>query len=76
MPITKTKLTKDQRLRLINSLDHNSRVVNAQLVKVDETPITLIEYQTNSKGKYLKYYPDDETLNFILNGMKLERESA
>lgn len=70
--ITKTRLNKDQITRLINTLDINQPIRNAYLCQVTGTQIKKIAINYTN-GKKEVFYPMDDELDIILNGIVLTR---
>lgn len=72
MSVKKTKLNEDQTLRLINVLDINQPIRNAYLCEVNGTSVKkfAINY---TNGEKESFYPMDDDINFIINGVVLTR---
>ena len=71
MKTKKTLLTPLQLLRLINVLRDDKAPMQAYLVEVVDTPIKKL---TMVFGDHTEdYYPNEEDLDFILNGLHVER---
>lgn len=70
--IKKTKLNSNQLTRLINVLEINKAIKSAYLCQVKNTCVTkiAINYEDGDKESY---YPMDDDLDFIVNGIELTR---
>ena len=72
MSIKKTPLTKNQLLRLYNHCNDDGKVKCATLCEVEGTPFYRIEIEYYNMGKE-SIYPNKDTLDYILNGVHVER---
>lgn len=70
--INKTKLTQVQILRLINVLDIDKEIRNAYLCEVKDTCVKKIAINY-ANGDKESYYPDNDDINLIMNGITLTR---
>jgi hypothetical protein len=70
--VKKTKLNQDQITRLINVLDINKPIRSAYVCEVKGTAIkkVAINYENGDKESF---YPDNEELEIIVNGITLTR---
>lgn len=70
--INKTKLTQNQITRLINVIDSDKPIRNAYLCSVKGTCIKKIavNYENGDKESF---YPMDDDLDIIINGIVLTR---
>ena len=71
MPTKTTKLTHVQIIRLMSVMHIDERIENAELVEVVGTPVSKIN--ATFKDHEESIYPNEEDMNFILNGIKVER---
>lgn len=71
-PVKKQKLDHHQLLRLVNVIDSTNEIRNAYLCEVKDTCIKkiAINYENGDKESF---YPMDDDLDFILNGIVLTR---
>ena len=74
MPVKKTKLNGNQLTRLINVLDIKKAIKSAYICQVKDTCITKIAINYNDGDKE-SYYPMDDDLDFIVNGIELTRNN-
>ena len=75
MSVKKTPLTKEQICRIYNYCNDNGKVKSATLHEVIGTKVRKIDIEYYNMGKE-SFYPNDDTLDFILNGIQLERNKA
>ena len=75
MSVKKTPLNKNQLLRLYNHCNDNGKVKCATLCEIEETKIFRIEIEYYNMGKE-NFYPSEDTLDYILNGVHVERNRA
>lgn len=75
MSIKKTQLTKAQINRMYNYCNDNGKLKSVTLNEVVGTKLRRIDIEYYNMGKET-FCPDDDTLDFILNGIKLERNKA
>jgi len=70
--IKKQKLDHHQLLRLINTIDTNQEIRNAYLCEVNGTCVKkiAINYENGDKESF---YPMDDDLDYIMNGIVLTR---
>ena len=71
MATKSTELTYKQYLRLIQLYDLIDKPTMIELVEVLDTPIRKIHIVYNDHDESI--YPSEEDMDFILNGIKLER---
>ena len=67
---TKTKLNEEQILRLINTIDVKNDIRSAYVCQVNGASKIAINYINGEKESF---YPMDDDLNFIVNGIVLTR---
>lgn len=72
--IIKTPLNENQKKHLDMVLNSTELVKNATLCVVEGTMVKMIEIEMLN-GNQESFYPNEETLDFILNGIKLERNA-
>ena len=73
--IIKTPLNNEQILRLINVLEFTyGEVKTATLCEIKDTVVSMIDIEYID-GQKESFYPNSEKLEFILNGIKLERNA-
>lgn len=72
--IKKTPLNTEQINHLEALLDTNANVKVANLCEIEGLVIKYIDIEM-ANGNKETFYPDDETLDFILNGIKLTRNA-
>lgn len=73
--VKKTLLTGSQINRIYNYCNDNGKFKAATLCEVEGTAVRKIEIEYYNMGKEI-LYPDDSTLDYILNGVHVERNKA
>lgn len=72
MSVKKTPLTGSQINRVYNYCNDNGKFKSATLCEVEGTTVRKIDIEYYNMGKE-SFYPDDGTLDYILNGVHVER---
>ena len=73
MGVSKYELRGNQITRLYNHSKDGGKIKNATLCVIDETSIKRIEIEFYNMGKQT-IYPNEDTLDYIINGVHVERE--
>ena len=73
MEIERTNLTQNQVLRLINVIDTNEEIESATQCVIKGTAIKKFEIKFTN-GNEESFYPSDDMFDFIVDGIKLERD--
>ena len=72
MGVNKYELRGNQITRLYNHSKDGGKIKNATLCVINETSIKRIEIEFYNMGKQT-IYPNEDTLDYIINGVHVER---
>lgn len=75
MSVKKTELVGSQITRLYNHSKDGGKIKCAYLCVIKDTNIKRIEIEFYNMGKQ-SIYPSEETLDYILNGVHVERRKS
>lgn len=75
MSVKKTELVGNQITRLYNHSRDGGKIKCAHLCVIKDTNLKRIEIEFYNMGKQ-SIYPSEETLDYILNGVHVERRKS